>query len=84
MIISVGHTTILHVLEIKKIYQRIVNNVNLSVLKLEKRYLRKKWGNQSLQFFWIIHRGSRFLFDELYSYFKVSNKYLYFFHIHVV
>ena len=31
---------ILHVLEIKKIYQRIVNNV-LSVLKLEKRYLHQ-------------------------------------------
>ena len=31
----------LHVLEIKKIYQRIVNNVNLSVLKLEKRYLHQ-------------------------------------------
>ena len=31
----------LHVLEIKKIYQRIVNNVNLSVLKLEKHYLHQ-------------------------------------------
>ena len=31
----------LHVLEIKKIYQRTVNNVNLSVLKLEKRYLHQ-------------------------------------------
>ena len=30
-----------HVLEIKKIYQRIVNNVNLSVLNLEKRYLHQ-------------------------------------------
>ena len=32
---------ILRVLEIKKIYQRVVNNVNLSVLKLEKRYLHQ-------------------------------------------
>ena len=39
--ISVGHTTTLHVLEIKKIYQHIVNNANLSVLKLEKRYLNQ-------------------------------------------
>ena len=31
----------LHVLEIKKIYQRIVNNVILSVLKLETRYLHE-------------------------------------------
>ena len=31
----------LHVLEIKKIYQLIVNYVNLSVLKLEKRYLHQ-------------------------------------------
>ena len=31
----------LHVLEIKKIYQLIINNVNLSVLKLEKRYLHQ-------------------------------------------
>ena len=31
----------LHVLEIKKIYQRIVNYINLSVLKLEKRYLHQ-------------------------------------------
>ena len=29
------------VLEIKKIYQHIVNDVNLSVLKLEKRYLHQ-------------------------------------------
>ena len=29
----------LHILEIKKIYQHIVNYANLSVLKLEKRYL---------------------------------------------
>ena len=28
-------------LEIKKIYQRIINNVNLSVLKLQKRYLHQ-------------------------------------------
>ena len=28
-------------LEIKKIYQRIVNNVDLSVLKLEKLYLHQ-------------------------------------------
>ena len=31
----------LHILEIKKIYQHIVNNANLSVLKLEKRYLHE-------------------------------------------
>ena len=31
----------LHVSEIKKIYQRIANNVNLSVLKLETRYLHQ-------------------------------------------
>ena len=31
----------LQVLEIKKIYQCIVNNVNLSVLKLEQRYLHQ-------------------------------------------
>ena len=31
----------LHILEIKKIYQHIENNVNLSVLKLEKRYLHQ-------------------------------------------
>ena len=31
----------LHVLEIKKIYQCIVNYVNLSVLKLEIRYLHQ-------------------------------------------
>ena len=31
----------LHALEIKKIYQRTVNNVNLSVLKLEKRHLHQ-------------------------------------------
>ena len=35
------HGVILQVLEIKKIYQCIVNNVNLSVLKLEKRYLHQ-------------------------------------------
>ena len=31
----------LQILEIKKIYQCIANNVNLSVLKLEKRYLHQ-------------------------------------------
>ena len=48
----------LHVLEIKKISQCIVNNVNLSVLKLEKRPLHKNGvefykkliGNQYKQF----------------------------------
>ena len=30
-----------HVLEIKKIYEGIVNNVNLSVLKLLKRHLHQ-------------------------------------------
>ena len=29
------------VLVIKKIYQRVVNNVNLSVLKLQRRYLHQ-------------------------------------------
>ena len=41
-----GHTgpfqgVSLRVLEIKKIYQRIINYVNLSVLKLKKRYLHQ-------------------------------------------
>ena len=35
------HWVTLHVLEIKKIYQRIVNYVYLSVLKLEKGYLHQ-------------------------------------------
>ena len=35
---------ILQVLGIKKIYQCIVNNTNLSVLKLEKRYLHQNGG----------------------------------------
>ena len=35
------HWVTLHVLEIKKIYQRIVNYVNISILKLEKRYLHQ-------------------------------------------
>ena len=30
-----------HILEIKKIHQHIINYVNISVLKLEKRYLHK-------------------------------------------
>ena len=49
---------ILHVLEIKKIYWRLINNVNLSVLKLKKTLFASKWGNQSLQFFLIIHQGA--------------------------
>ena len=31
----------LHIIEIKKIYQLIANNANLSVLKLEKRSLHQ-------------------------------------------
>ena len=44
----IGLKILVHILEIKKIYQHIVNNVNLPVLKLEKCYLHQN----GVEFHW--------------------------------